>query len=654
MAGGHQAPAARPLGHDPGPQPPVDAPQPADPRAGRGRDLPRRTGARRARRPWRTRGWRAPTARSTRTCGRRRAGMQALFRQFSFPGGIPSHVAPETPGSIHEGGELGYVLSHAYGAAMDNPDLVVAAVVGDGEFETGPLAASWHANKFVDPVHDGAVLPILHLNGYKIANPAMPARIPRRRAREPAARLRPRGADRRGRRPDGRAPAARGGPGPRARPDPRDPARRPRGRRPRAAAVADDPAGHAQGLDRPGRGRRRAGRGHLARAPGAAGRHPRRTTSTGRCSRSGCGPTDPRSCSTTTAGWCRSCGRWRPTGTRRMSANPHANGGLLRRPLRAAGLPRARRRRGRARVPRCTSRRGCSASTSSTWCATTSTTSASSAPTRPPPTGSTRSTRSPTRSSPARSCDVDEHLAHSGRVVEMLSEHTCQGWLEGYLLTGRHGIFSCYEAFIHLVDSMLNQHAKWLKTTREHRVAAADRLAELPAHLARVAPGPQRLLAPGPRLHRPRGQQEGRGGPGLPAAGHQHAAVDDAALPGQRALRQRRGGRQAAVVRLAGRRGGRPALRPRPRHLGLGVDRRRRSRRRDRLRRRRADPRGAGRGGAAARAPARAAGAVRQRRRPDAAAGRARAPARAVGARLRHGLHHRQAGRSSPTTAIRG
>ena len=138
--------------------------------------------------------------------GRGRA-CSALFRQFSFPGGIPSHVAPETPGSIHEGGELGYVLSHAYGAAFDNPDLVVAAVVGDGESETGPLAASWHANKFLDPVHDGAVLPILHLNGYKIANPTMPARIPRRRARQPADRLRPRGAHRRGRRPGGGAPA---------------------------------------------------------------------------------------------------------------------------------------------------------------------------------------------------------------------------------------------------------------------------------------------------------------------------------------------------------------------------------------------------------------------------------------------------------------
>ena len=314
-ARGHQAAAARALGHDPRAEPALDPPQPADPRAGRRTrsSWPGRGTAVRQR--WRTPGSRAPTARSTRTSAADAVGMQRLFRQFSFPGGIPSHVAPETPGSIHEGGELGYVLSHAYGAAMDNPDLVVAAVVGDGEFETGPLAASWHANKFVDPVHDGAVLPILHLNGYKIANPTVPARIPREELREPAARLRPRGAHRRGRRPRGRAPAAGRGARPGPRHDPRDPARRPRGRRRRAPAVADDPAGHAQGLDRPRRGRRRT----RSRGPGAPTRcrwpRPGRTTRTGRSSRSGCGPTGPRSCSTATAGWSRRCGRCHPQGT---------------------------------------------------------------------------------------------------------------------------------------------------------------------------------------------------------------------------------------------------------------------------------------------------------------------------------------------------
>ena len=532
-ARGHQAAAARPLGHDPGPQPAVDPPQPADPRAGRRRDLPGRA---RARRPGGggqrlagghlQRGLPARRRRRGRACS-------ALFRQFSFPGGIPSHVAPETPGSIHEGGELGYVLSHAYGAAMDNPDLLVAAVVGDGEFETGPLATSWHANKFVDPVHDGAVLPILHLNGYKIANPTIPARIPRD---ELESLLRGYGHEVLTVEGDDPADVHRqlaAALDTRARPDPRDPARRPRGRRPRAAAVADDPAGHPQGLDRPGT-RSTACR---SRAPGGPTRcrwpAPARTTSTGRMLEEWMRSYRPEELFDDDGRLVPELRALAPAGTRRMSANPHANGGLLRRPLRAAGLPRPRGRRRRRRARR------------------------SHEATRvlgqylvdvvrdnpdnfrifgPDETASNRLDavyEVTDKVFAGEILDVDEHLARSGRVVEMLSEHTCQGWLEGYLLTGRHGLFSCYEAFIHLVDSMLNQHAKWLKTTREHRVAPADRLAQLPAHLARVAPGPQRLLPPGPRLHRPRGQQEGRGRPGLPAAGHQHAAVDDAALPGQ-------------------------------------------------------------------------------------------------------------------------
>ena len=197
---------------------------------------------------------------------------------------------------------------------------------------------------------------------------------------------------------------------------------------------------------------------------------------------------------------------------------------------------------------------------------------------------------------------VDEHLARSGRVVEILSEHTCQGFLEGYLLTGRHGLFSCYEAFIHLIDSMFNQHAKWLKVTREIGWRRPIAVAELPADLARVAAGSQRFLPPGPGFHRPRDQQEGRGGPGLPAAGHQHPAVHHRALPGVEELRERHRGRQAAVLRLADPRRGRPALRPRGRHLGLGLHRpRRRPRRGDRLRRRRADPGIPGSGGDPAR-----------------------------------------------------
>ena len=172
----------------------------------------------------RRRSWRAPTARSTPTSRTTRRACDRLFTQFSFPGGIPSHVAPETPGSIHEGGELGYALSHAYGAAFDNPDLVVAAVVGDGEAETGPLATSWHSNKFLDPRRDGAVLPILHLNGYKIANPTVLARIPEDELLVADARLRPHAVRRRGLRPRRDAPGVRRHAGPLPRRDPRHPA----------------------------------------------------------------------------------------------------------------------------------------------------------------------------------------------------------------------------------------------------------------------------------------------------------------------------------------------------------------------------------------------------------------------------------------------
>ena len=268
---------------------------------------------------------------------RTRTGCGGCSRQFSFPGGIPSHVAPETPGSIHEGGELGYALAHAYGAAFDNPDLVVAAVVGDGEAETGPLAASWHSNKFVDPRRDGAVLPILHLNGYKIANPTVLARIDARRARRPAAGLRPhaRTSSRATTRPRCTRPSPRRSTscldeiadiqrrGPRA------------AASTRAAAVADDRAALPEGLDRPRRGRRPAGRGHRGAPTRCRSPMPAATTRTARCSSTWLrsyrpeelfdddgapGPGDPR--------------RSHPAGERRMSANPHANGGLLLRDLR--------------------------------------------------------------------------------------------------------------------------------------------------------------------------------------------------------------------------------------------------------------------------------------------------------------------------------
>ena len=277
--------------------------------------------------------------------------MQRLFRQFSFPGGVPSHVAPETPGSIHEGGELGYSLSHAFGAAFDNPDLVVACVVGDGEAETGPLATSWHSNKFLDPVGDGAVLPILHLNGYKIANPTVLARISEEELTDAARRLRMGAVSRGRRRSRARAPAARGDARPRARRDPRDPT--PRARRGRHSTRARWPMivlADAEGLDRAEGGRRPAGRGNVARASGAARRRARRSPSTSRALEA----------------WMRSyrpeelfddAGRpraeivdWLPRGGPAHGREPARQRGPAAARSRAARLPRLRRRGARARA----------------------------------------------------------------------------------------------------------------------------------------------------------------------------------------------------------------------------------------------------------------------------------------------------------------
>jgi len=394
-------------------------------------------------------------------------GMQRLFRQFSFPGGIPSHAAPETPGSIHEGGELGYALVHAYGAAFDNPDLVVCCVVGDGEAETGPLATSWHSNKFVDPVHDGAVLPVLHLNGWKIANPTVLARIP-----------------------EAELLALMEG----------------YGHRP-ILVSGDDPATvhHAlaaafdEALDDIGR----IQRAHRSSAD-AASTLPRWPMIILRTPKGWTGPrmvdgvqvegtwrahqvplTEVRSNPThlrLLEEWMRSyrpeelfdsdgapvasIRAQSPQGERRMSANPHANGGLL---LRDLDLPDFQDFAVPVDTPGATS----------------------SEPTRvmgtwlrevvrrnphnfrlvgPDETASNRLT--PVFDVTDRQWDAeirpgDDHLAPSGRVMEVLSEHVCEGWLEGYLLTGRHGLFNSYEAFVHIVDSMFNQHAKWLKVSRE-------------------------------------------------------------------------------------------------------------------------------------------------------------------------------------------
>lgn len=388
-------------------------------------------------------------------------GMRRLFRQFSFPGGVPSHVAPEVPGSIHEGGELGYSLAHAFGAALDNPDLIVACVVGDGEAETGPLAASWHAGKFLNPLRDGVVLPILHLNGYKIANPALLARIPHD---ELDALLRGYGYA-----PyyvEGDEPAAMHA---------------------RMAEVLD------QVLDEIVRIKKRTDRPHW---PMIVLRSPKGWT----------GPSEVdglpientwRAHQVPLAGvrdnpdhlrqleqWLRSYlpeelfddnGAPRPElvalapeGTHRMGATPHANGGLLLRELKMPGV--------RAHAVE-VSKHGTTHSE----------------PTRvlgrmlrdvvtlnadrrnfrvfgPDETASNRLGalfEVTGKQWQAQTLPVDEHLTHDGRVIEVLSEHLCQGMLEGYLLSGRHGLFNCYEAFIHIVDSMFNQHAKWLKTSKK-------------------------------------------------------------------------------------------------------------------------------------------------------------------------------------------
>jgi xylulose-5-phosphate/fructose-6-phosphate phosphoketolase len=381
-------------------------------------------------------------------------GMARLFKQFSFPGGVPSHVAPETPGSIHEGGELGYSLSHAYGAALDNPGLVVACVIGDGEAETGPLAASWHSNKFLDPDHDGAVLPILHLNGYKIANPTVLARIPED---ELDALLRGYGHE----------PLHVTGDDPatvhRAMAHALDTALdriAEHGRPP--MIVLRTPKGWTGPAEVDGLPVEGTWRAH--QVPLAAVRdnpdHLRQLEQWLRSYR----PEDLFDEQGSPKPHVLACV---PEGKRRLGATPHANGGLL---LRSLPLPPLERFAVPVDKPGTTLHE----------------------PTRilgelledvmratadrrdfrivgPDETESNRLQAvyaATGKAWQAATLDVDEHLDRHGRVMEILSEHTCQGWLEGYLLTGRHGLFSCYEAFAHIVDSMVNQHIKWLRVTR--------------------------------------------------------------------------------------------------------------------------------------------------------------------------------------------
>ncbi len=394
-------------------------------------------------------------------------GMKKLFKQFSFPGGIPSHVAPETPGSIHEGGELGYALSHAYGAAFDNPDLLVCCVIGDGEAETGPLAASWHSNKFLNPVHDGAVLPILHLNGYKIANPTILARIPHQELQSLFEGL-------------GYKPRFVEGDDPTA-------------MHQLMAGVLDECIQEIHAIQ------------HQARAEGFSKR-PLWPMIVLRSPKGWTGPKEvdghktegswrshqvPLSEMKGSAAHVQVLEAWMksyrpeelfdengtllcelaalaPTGARRMGANPHANGGQL---LRDLKLPDFRDYAVQVAKPGTVN-----AEATRVLGGFLRDVMKSSEPARnfrlfgPDETASNRLgavLEATGRTWNAETlADDDEDLSPDGRVMEILSEHTCQGWLEGYLLTGRHGFFSCYEAFIHIIDSMFNQHAKWLGTTR--------------------------------------------------------------------------------------------------------------------------------------------------------------------------------------------
>ena len=397
--------------------------------------------------------------------GHDETGLRRLFRQFSFPGGIPSHVAPETPGSIHEGGELGYSLLHAYGAAFDNPDLIVACVIGDGEAETGPLAASWHSNKFMSPARDGAVLPILHLNGYKIANPTILARIPEDELRkllqgygyepvfvsgEDPAAMHELMAERLERAIDAIADIQRRARQTGATERPRWP-----------MIVLRTPKGwtgpkEVDGL--PAEGTFRSHQVPLARVREDP-THLQQLEAWLRSYR-------PEELFDHAGGLRADLAELPPEGARRMSANPHANGGLL---LRDLELPDFRGYAVDVPAPAVTT----SEATRVLGTMLRDVIAANPDSFRlmgPDETASNRLANVfevTNRAWDAELLDTDDHLAPDGRVMEVLSEHLCQGWLEGYLLTGRHGLFNCYEAFIHIIDAMFNQHAKWLKVAHD-------------------------------------------------------------------------------------------------------------------------------------------------------------------------------------------
>lgn len=391
-------------------------------------------------------------------------GLKKLFRQFSFPGGIPSHAAPDVPGSIHEGGELGYALSHAFGAAFDNPDLVVACVVGDGEAETGPLAAAWHSNKFLNPAHDGAVLPILHLNGYKIANPTILARIPEDELRSLFVGY-------------GYEPLFVEGHDPAlmhqrmavvlddafakirsiqdaARQDPDKPSKRPNW----PMIVLRSPKGWTGPKEVDGLKTEGFWRSHQVPLSGIA-ENPEHLKLLETWLKS----YRPEELFNADGSPIDAIRALAPQGVCRMSANPHANGGALRRSLDLPGLDAHA-----IAVAGPGSVKGEATKAMGDFLRAVMELNAGSRNFRivgPDETASNRLQdvfKVTERAWMETILPEDVHLGQDGRVMEILSEHTCQGWLEGYLLTGRHGVFSCYEAFIHIIDSMFNQHAKWL------------------------------------------------------------------------------------------------------------------------------------------------------------------------------------------------
>ncbi len=571
------------------------------------------------------------------------AGMKKLFKQFSFPGGISSHVAPTTPGSIHEGGELGYSLSHAFGAVFDNPDLIVACVIGDGEAETGPLATAWHSNKFLNPINDGAVLPILHLNGFKISNPTVLSRIEHKELEQFL-----RGC--------GWTPYFVDGD---------DPEKMHQLMAATLEKVVDEIREiqeHARGSHDPSRplwpmivlkspkgwtgpkvvdGLQVEGTFRAHQVPLLVdSEHPEHVQQL--------------------ESWMKSykaeelfdengrlipeLAELAPQGDRRMGANPHTNGGTLMRDLRmpdfhlhAVSVPSpgavdgqdtlvlgkflrdvAKLNQDNFRVF------GPDETLSNLLGAVFEVTD---------------------RQWDAREVDDDEFLAPAGRVLDsMLSEHQCEGWLEGYLLTGRHGLFNSYEAFIRIIDSMFSQHAKWLKVTSElpwrRKIASLNYL--LASHVWQQDHNGFTHQDPGFLDHVINKKADIV--PRLPAARCQLSAFGLRSLPAQPALRERGGGRQARPAAMAdhGRRG--HPLHRRNRHLAMGQQRPgRRAGRGDGLLRRHAHAGGSGRRFDSSGASARSEDSGDQRRRPDEAATPIGAPARTERHGLRFAIYQGQA-----------